>query len=954
MHHVNPFKKHRLYALFFALTLVLSAVFSPLTAFAEEKIGPAEAKTVSYASPAIPSDTGETVDLSEYSVMLTDTAVLNAAQIEWSSDDIEITGKTVTPTARGVYELTATVGSKHKTVYLVVKSPEETEYVLYEEDFESSNSLSKLGYETVQCEGSSQTPAIEDGKLVLSAQKAGDNYIRVLLPEWLGAFGNYKIETLATMSAYQTVNRWMGVMFRVQNNNYPYYQFTARGCSEASNGTELALRTVKNAWDVQYTVPYAHRACDGTYRSYTIEAYGSCIRTSIDGTTLVATSAGTLSKNGRIGLQVRACEMSVEEIRVTLQLAEPDGTATYMAEVRDPASNVILPPSVVAEIRTESELETLKAALEAEGSDLPATAIFTLGADLKASFVGNSLTVEEILDLLDERVIPAFRIDTEAIAETLCSYLEKNRVIDVFIVSDDSNVLKKARATYTSCRAVLDFSETDTLPALSEIREATNACGARICLLPQSCATKDGVSFLQSLYITVWIASENTETARVEAIVSGANGITASSFSAVTACYTKYFEENTIVRPSGFVGHRGVPSLAQENTVAGSMLAYELGATGIENDVYLTRDGVVVVMHDTTLDRTTNGTGKVTDYTYAELCEFVVDGNPDCDPEPIPTLEDYFKAFRGLDVILWIEIKTSDTAICPAIADLIERYDILDQVNVIAFGTSIMEAMKQACPEVSVGYLTSSPALNEDSPTAAVELILSQVQEYDTTYNPSYSNGALGPNLIRAAAHRGITVWPWTVNKKDQLNDYFFYGTHGITTNYMQYISSCTKRVETDRTAYVANTGDPIELTVNATNYDRSVDTLKVGSLVFIEGDDIFSYRDGILTADGTGKATLMLSVPCLSPDGDIYYLCTTPFTAEVGDGLITEDSETEAADSETEDPSGSTPVGTDTDNAPQDNGCKGLLSAPAAIFAATVLTAGAATLRKRRDSVRK
>lgn len=869
-----------------SLALLLCALPAGLLPTAAKES--AETKTVTHSSPAIPATVGETVDLGAYAVMFSETETAAAGTVSWSSPEVMVRNGTVTAPARGVYPLTASVNGRSRTVYLVVKDPSESEYVLYEEEFDGVSSFEDLGYTVVEKTNESCKIALKDGKLVLSAQSHANNYIRVLLPDFLGDFADYRIETVAAMTAAESATRWMSFMFRIQNDNYPYYQAAVRGNATAANGTEIAYRNPSNNWDVQYTAAYSEAVTDKAFRTYAVESYGNAIRTELNGELLSIAPEASITAPGKIGLQVRGCEMSLDSVRITLQLTPPEGSNRYMAEVEDPESDVILPPSVIARISNAEELGALETALKTDGAVLPAVATFPVSASLNAKIGTRTLSLEEILTLLDKRIIPAFTVNDPNTVAPLTAWLEEHSVFDVFLISSNESILKSARDAYPLCRAVLDFAgklnkteSSDPELLISKVRETANRCGARICLLPNSIVNADTVDRLQRLLMTVWTATPETTAGRVGSIVSGVNGILASDFTALADAFTRYFEPSTVVRPSGVVGHRGVPSLAPENTVEGSMLAYELGVTAIENDVYLTKDGVVIVMHDGTVDRTTNGTGKVESFTYEELKAFSVDAVNGIGPVPIPTLEDYYKAFKGLDVCFFVEVKSSNTAICKKIADLTKEYGMMNQVSVISFGTGILDEMKRVCPELSVGYLTGSPATNEERPTVAVERILKTVQTYDSTYNPSY--GGVGPNLIRAANHRGITFWPWTVNDRAAFDDHFFYGTNGITTNFAQYVSDCVRRVETDKTVYTAPQAGTIPITVTATSYDRETVPRTDGTLVLLEGDGIFTYENATLRASGNGKATLMFSVPCTSPNGQTYYVCTAPFTVEVG-----------------------------------------------------------------------
>ena len=922
----------------------------------------AETKVVSFTSPAIPATVGETVTLTDYAVMISSTQKAPATAIRWSSDEIPLkSGNTVTPTARGVYPLTATYNNIEKTVYLVVKGKDETEFVLYENDYEDVSSFADLEYDVIQQSNVNNCKIdVKDGKLVLSAQSNGDYYIRTLLPAWLGDFADYKIESVAAMTAAQGATRWMGFMFRVQNSSYPYYQIAARNNATASNGTEIALRTVQDKWEVQYAGPFSSALSDHAYHTFTAEVFEKSIRYTIDGNPVLSTSAATLSDPGRIGLQVRGCELSLDSIRITLQSEAPKSS---FAAVEDPSSNLVLAPSVVAEINTENALTTLKTALNATKATLPATAVFSVDKNLNVTVGSVKQSIEDTVKLLDRRVIPAFRLTDPSAANALATYLKEHSILDVFVISESADALKTVRATHPIARAILDFSgkynQTDrNLPIsdLHAIRSATNACGARICLLPEYLITRENVLYLQKQLMTVWVTSESTVKGHVSAIVSGANGIVTPDYAALSGCYTRYFEKNSVTRVPEIIGHRGVPSLAPENTVEGSLLANEKGAALIEMDIYLTTDNVIAVMHDGTLDRTTNGTGNVESYSYEQLRAVLVDGANGFDAVPVPCLADYFKAFKGLDAHLIVEIKSGKTAICQKLVDLVEEYDIADQVSVIAFGTAIQTEMKRVAPELSLGHLTSTPVRAGSDVATATESLLRIVQSYDATYNPNFTN--LDAALIKAAAHRGVTFWPWTANNLADIDKLFFAGSHAITTNYTQYFSDCVHHVATEKSTYTVAPNGTIDLTAVATTYANEAKVRNNGTLIFLEGDDIFTYDRGVLTANASeGTATVMLSIPCSSPNSNIYYLSTMPFTVTVGD-VSAEESTTAEEETTGGDPIGSEVTTTEnevtteaptTDPATPSGGCGAVIAFPAILMTTAVLCGTSVLLRKKR-----
>ena len=873
----------RIFALILSICLLLplTAAF-PVSAAAAAPILPV---TLTLGFPAVKADTGETVDLTFYSVTADDGSVLPADQIVWSSDEVTVAGGKVTPATKGVYRLAATANGKTKTVYLLVKDPADTEYVLFDEDFEDVESFDALlaeGY-TVAFQAASAAISVTNGKLVLSGQAHNDCYIRLLFPEWLGDFGDYRIEINAAMTARIANTHWMAFMYRVQNNDTPYYQNTFRAVTTAYNGTEVAERNTDNTWDVVHTAPYSVSINDGTnppaYHDFVAEAFGDYVSSSINGTTVAKDIYMPEYDRGRLGLQVRASEMSVDRYRVVIPA---DGS---VVDVVDPNSDLVVAPSMIREIDSAATLT----ALSAENT-LPATALLHVNSSLHVTDPAGAVicSLENALALLPGRVIPAFCIEDTATADALGPWLQGSGLTDTFVVANDAKPIQRVQNFVTSCRGVLDLRHRDLQGvAPADLRAPINESNSRVVLLPAAYATRDNVAVLHDLLISVWTEeAANTDVARVGAILSGVNGIVTADPAALADCYTDYFMPTTLTRAPGLIGHRGTPIYAQENTVESAVLAVELGATLIEADFYLTKDNVVVGMHDATIDGTTNGSGKVKDFTYAELCEYVVNDNAGVAPKPIPTLAEYCEALKGMDVRLLVEIKDGDTAICQHIVDIIDSYDMRDQINVISFNTSILKKLKEICPELSVGWLGSlsmNYASAEGDPEGALAEVLSVTQQYSSTYNPNYSS--IGPRLIEAAAHRGVLILPWTINNRGDFDKLFRYGAHAITTDYVAWISDYVKDLRTDKNVYKTNTvGGDIPLSLSAIAYNGGITAPARATLTVVEksGTLSLSYENGTLKTSGTGSATCLLSASFFTASGSMYSKCTELFTVTV------------------------------------------------------------------------
>lgn len=835
-------------AAFMAVVITMSLI--PLSA-----LGASESKTVPYTCPAICAEAGETVVLSDYSVEFEAGKTVSAQKIAWTSSDVEIKNGTVSAAA-GVYLLTAEANGTQKTVCLSVRADKNSEYVLYHNDFSGTEAD---GLRIIEQTAGGTVKFDSEGVLILDASASKSAYSRVLLPEYLDAFGDIKIEARVKIDKAANTKRWGSVMLRVQNTDYPYMQLCLRSTASLDNGTEIAERTSANKWNVTQKGPASIKSSE--FNTITADASGGELVYYINGVENLRETSVTLDV-GACGFQANGCRLTVDE--VTISVGRVSNTKTSIASVKDPDSNIVLPPSVITE--TDS-----KAKLDGIASSGASTAVMKINSSLDVLAADGSVIapIADALEALDGSVIPAFRPSDADAATALGNYLAETETRDVFVISENAELISTVRGIWYHARGILDLTDRHDLSAseVCALHDETNAAGARILLISEALATKENVERLQELFMTVWTrVTTPTVVAHVGAITTGVNGIITSDPAALTACFTEYFGKNTIIRAPEIIGHRGVPSLAHENTISGSLKAYELGATMIENDIHLTRDGVVVVMHNATIDATTNGSGTIAAMTYEQLSKYKVISNKNLtEGEPIPTLEDYFKTFGDKDVKLVVELKSTDKRLIPALVKLIEQYDYAEKMVVISFSADQIKLLRESLPGISAGYLTSN-TYSSSSLNASLTSILNDVQLNGTTFNPTYGKGALDAELIKALAYRGVTVWPWTINDASAFATYFLSGAGGLTTNYSQYSTKLIKSVETDKTSYDLAAGEtPV---VTALTYERNTrDVTDSAAPIVLEstGDLAVSldYTTGKLTYTGTGSATVIFSVSC-------------------------------------------------------------------------------------------
>jgi glycerophosphoryl diester phosphodiesterase len=145
-------------------------------------------------------------------------------------------------------------------------------------------------------------------------------------------------------------------------------------------------------------------------------------------------------------------------------------------------------------------------------------------------------------------------------------------------------------------------------------------------------------------------------------------------------------------------GHRGARGLAPENTLTGFRLAADLCCDNIELDVHLTKDGDLAVIHDETIDRTTNGSGPVSSYTMAELKHFDAGTG-----EKIPSLREVFELLKDTGMNIQIELKGPNTE-DPSV-ELVKDFEMVERVSFTSFFHSRVLRIRNTLPGVATGIL---------------------------------------------------------------------------------------------------------------------------------------------------------------------------------------------------------------------------------------------------------
>lgn len=228
--------------------------------------------------------------------------------------------------------------------------------------------------------------------------------------------------------------------------------------------------------------------------------------------------------------------------------------------------------------------------------------------------------------------------------------------------------------------------------------------------------------------------------------------------------------------------HRGFSGKYPENTMLAFKKAVEAGCDGIEMDVQLTKDLIPVIMHDENVDRTTDGTGRICEMNYYELCRLNC-SYPDkfqdtFAPEKIPTLEEFLQwmAEEATEIVTNIELKNSVyyyAGMEDIVIAMIRKYHLEDRIILSSFNNASVELCGQKAPEIARGFLVESRVENAGPYVKACNA------HY---YHPDLKT--LKEEDVRNCAQSGVGVNVWTVNETEDIERMKKWGVNAVITNF--------------------------------------------------------------------------------------------------------------------------------------------------------------------------
>ena len=247
------------------------------------------------------------------------------------------------------------------------------------------------------------------------------------------------------------------------------------------------------------------------------------------------------------------------------------------------------------------------------------------------------------------------------------------------------------------------------------------------------------------------------------------------------------------------IAHRGANRKAPQNTLPAFRQAIADGADGFETDVHLTKDGIPVICHNYTIDKTSDGTGAISSYTLAELKKFDFGSyfSEDFRGTPLPTLEEFLELVGPSDAeIINIELKCPKDGMFELVNKTlgsVRRFGVLDRVIVSSFSPAILKMVKDIDPRCRTGFLhpTQSPSICRAVFLNPYTILHSTRADYAHPASITVTKMSV---MLEHKMGRKVNVW--TVNDEPTIRYLLACGVDGIITDMPDKVRAIVEKIE--------------------------------------------------------------------------------------------------------------------------------------------------------------
>lgn len=624
-----------------------------------------------------------------------------------------------------------------------------------------------------------------DGRLVLEQSGASASKYAVYQIRKGVSYENFRLEMQVSVRFAESAAGWFGVLYHLRENGNK-----TSGYGVAVTGDETAgHRVLEESKKIREITSCEIDFSDGVHR-IALEVWEGSAAFFLDGVQIAvfdcALASDILEKtylDGELAIAFGNCKAELYDVRIKGVIAESENNLSVN---RKAASMGVYEKNVNIAVVSRwngadaGELAQTKAA----------SVLVTMNADGQITdSAGNEMgTLQEIHAALKNKAYPIVRVTDKQSARKLLSALRRECCIgDVAVLSSAYDVLEYVTLRNTDIRGVYDISTQKIASAdtLWGYVSQANRVRANTLVLGTTQAKKEYVDYIQARFKSAWVVASKDSFETDKAIACGASGVITDDEGLVLRRLKAFSEAGGRLGSAFNVAHRGNSYETYENSLPAFVQAYESGATHIELDIQITKDGKLAVMHDPTLNRTTDGTGTISAMTQAQISRYKITkdsaGRVRGAGVKIPFLEDVYAEFADKDCILAVEIKSGDERIARELARLTQEYDMESKVVIISFyngslaGANQLREMREYLPSVAVADL-QTPDFTD---TAKAFTVLNR----NCAAADFGSDGNVDAGTVQTFTARGFALWVWMVNGSGAIAEAWARGMKGVTTD---------------------------------------------------------------------------------------------------------------------------------------------------------------------------
>ena len=678
------------------------------------------------------------------------------------------------------------------------------------------------------------TPRVEDGKLVYEPNTGNRPVSGLYLPVYYSGSDYVWEMDVSFTRVPKNSYTWCGQLFGVKAVDTNQNTCTLNLQNGKATTYEFCKRTEPNLWANHVTTTlgsdlvgengisadkfddkYSLKDGASVTLKYVVKD-GICFGF-IDGVLVVESTNLGKDLSGGFGINSAGPKMEISRIRISTDTSKEDVSSPiepYRVDVYEPKTAIAVAPTIL------QQADSTHVDYSQSQGARPASLIYTVKAEdgVLNAYDGETLlgSFQALYKKNFGKVIQGVRIQDQAAADLLAQYVKESKNANLWVIAKDGKLINTVSAANAAIRGVVDVTESYPTLSKTALYEAVYGCGYRTILISDRDISEEVMRDLQNMKLVVLVeAMDMAKKDLYDLVVAGPNGILTDD-SAAAIQMLEGFGEYTLVRNSAVVAHRGDRTYP-DNSIESIVSAAQSGAAAVELDVYLTKDGKLLLSHD-------NDNEEAVDYRSGTWGRVAITNAywdaPDDEansfkgktfytsngqtPVEYTTLDLLFDATAQQypDLTYHIEIKDhgasgSYSRAVDAILALFteEKYaDLKARCDILCFNTSVNSYAK-----------SKGLAVHNQSSIATTGDLATDLYTYEKFYRNI--NSLLEPGLATISTtyldqikHYGMTAYPWTANNAT-LWEFYIKGYHGFTTDYSHVSDSIYKAIRAEISA---------------------------------------------------------------------------------------------------------------------------------------------------------